>query len=293
MRTSIRYNSRRFLGVAGALAMMITGAVVAVGATPASAVTIPVGSVLAITQPSGFSTGSSKTTTATCPADRPRVLGGGFTTTGAHIVVSQAQPLAGSPTDSYQVTAGFDQVGTTASWQLLVYAYCSSTAPGWQIMPATSTSTSDAFNEVIATCPTGKQLVGTGGRITGGAGQVQLVTQTNGVRASVAGGLEELDGFAGSWSATAYAVCVTVASPLDTRVVQNQTAIDTTNPKSVGVTCPSGMRLTGSAIWADQPGNAISLRPDTSTPTSVTAISRDDSGSGSAFDVLVYGVCAL
>ena len=293
MRTSTRYNRRGFVAVAGALTTMITGAVVAVGAAPASAVTIPVGSVIAVTQSSGFSTGPSKTTTALCPADRPRVLGGGFTTTGTHLVVSQAQPLAGSPRDSYQVTVGFDQVGTTASWQLLVYAYCSSAAPGWQIVPATSTSTSDAFNEVIATCPSGKEIVGTGGRITGGAGQVELVTQTGGLRGSVAGGLEDLDGFAGSWSATAYAVCVTVANPLDIHLVQNQTASDTTNPKSVSVTCPSGMRLTGSAVWADQPGNAINLRPDTSTPTGVTATARNDSGSGGAFDLLVYGVCAL
>jgi hypothetical protein len=273
--------------------MMITGAVVAVGAAPASAVTIPVGSVIVVSQSSGFSTGSSKTTTALCPADRPRVLGGGFTTTGTHLVVNQAQPLAGSPRDSYQVTAGFDQVGTTASWQLLVYAYCSSAAPGWQIVPATSTSTSDAFNEVAAACPSGKEIVGTGGRITGGAGQVELVTQTGGLNRGVAGGLEDLDGFGGSWSATAYAVCVTDASPLDIHVVQNQTAIDTTNPKSVSATCPSGMRLTGSAVWADQPGNAISLRPNTSTPTSVTAIARNDNGSGGAFDLLVYAVCAL
>jgi hypothetical protein len=292
MRTSTRYDIRRLVGVAGALAMMITAAVVAVGATPASANTIPVGSVIAVSQPSGFSTVSPKTTAAVCPADRPRVLGGGFTTTGTHIVVSQAQPLAGSPTDSYQVTAGFDQVGTAASWQLLVYAYCSSAAPGWQIVPATSTSTSDAFNEVAAACPSGKEVVGTGGRITGGAGQVELVTQTGFPRQAVAGGLEDLDGFAGSWSATAYAVCVTVANVLDIHAVQNQTASDTTNPKSVSVTCPSGTQLTGSAVWADQPGNAISLRPNSSTPTSVTAIARDDSGSGGAFDVLVYGLCA-
>jgi hypothetical protein len=293
MRTPARKTIRRLLGVAAALAMTVTGAVVAVGATPAAASTIPVGSVIAVTQPSGFATGSTKTTSAICPADRPRVLGGGFTIAGTHIVVSQAQPLAGNPRDSYQVTAGFDQVGTAASWQLLVYAYCSSVAPGWQIVPASTGSTSEPFKEIAASCPSGKEVVGTGGRITGGAGQVELVTQPGFPRQGVAGGLEDLDGFAGSWSATAYAVCVKVAGVLDIHLVQNQTAVDTVNPKSASVSCPSGTRLTGSAVWTDLPGNAFNLRPNSSTPTSVTASARNENNTGDAYDVIVYGLCAL
>jgi len=296
LRATTNGTRRSFVAAASALAMIATALVQAVGVTPAAAVTIPVGSVEVVTATSGFSPGPSKTLSAVCPASKPRVLGGGFTTTGTHITATELQPVAGSPVDSYRVVAGFDEVGTTASWQLLVYAYCSSVAPGWQLVTATSPPTSDPFNQVIVTCPSGKAVVGTGGRINGGAGQVQLVTQgigAAGPNRMSAGGLEDLTGFSGTWSVTGFAVCVTDANPLDIRLVQNQSG-GTLNPKTVTATCPSGMRLTGSAIWTDIPGNAISLRPNTSTPTSVTGVARNDTGNTTfSWTLIVYALCAL
>ena len=297
MRGTTSYTGRTFVAAASALVVIATAVVQAVGVTPAAAATIPLGSVEVVNAVSGFSTGSSKTLSAVCPAAKPRVLGGGFTTTGTHIVVSELRPVSGSPVDSYRVTAGFDEVGTSASWQLLVYAYCSSAAPGWQLVTATSTTTSDPFNQVIATCPSGKAVVGTGGQINGGSGQVELVTQgigSVGPNRMSAGGLEDITGFTGSWSVTGYAVCVTYANPLDIRLVSNQTASDTTTTKTVTATCPSGMGLTGSAIWADIPGNSINLRPNTAIgPTNVSAGARNDSGVVTSWDLITYALCAV
>ncbi|WP_125803834.1 hypothetical protein [Actinoplanes sp. ATCC 53533] len=296
MREASRYTRRPFIAAAAALAMVAAAIVQTIGVTPAAAATIPVGSVQVVTATSGLTPGSSKTITAVCTSARPFVLGGGFTTTGTHIVVSELQPIDGASVDSYRVTAGFDEVGTSGSWNLLVYAYCSSTAPGWQLVPVTSTTTSNSFNQVIATCPSGKAVVGTGGRINGGAGQVELVTQgigSVGPNRMSAGGLEDITGFSGSWSVTGYAVCVTYTSSLDIRLVSNQTASDNTITKNVTATCPSGMRLTGSAIWASVPGNAINLRPNNSSPTNVAATARNDSGSGSGWDLITYALCAV
>jgi hypothetical protein len=298
LREVVRYTRRPFIAAASALVAVAVGVAVVqtIGITPAAAATIPVGSVEVVSATSGFSTGSSKTLSAVCTSARPFVLGGGFTTTGSHIVVSELQPIDGASVDSYRVTAGFDEVGTSASWSLLVYAYCSSTAPGWQVVPVTSTTTSNSFNQVIATCPSGKAVVGTGGRINGGAGQVQLVTQgigSVGPNRMSAGGLEDITGFAGSWSVTGYAVCVSYASPLDIRLVSNQTASDNTITKNVTATCPSGMRLTGSAIWSNIPGNAINLRPNNVNPTNVAAGARNDSGNGSSWDLITYALCAV
>lgn len=284
---------RAALAVAGAVLVAATAAVQAVGMTAATAATVPVGSVEVITAQSGFSTGPSKTVEAICPANRPRVLGGGYTSTGLHIVVNELRPVAGA-TDRYRVTAGFDEVGTSASWNLLAYAYCSSAAPGWQLVSATSTTTSQSFNQTIATCPSGKAVVGTGGRLNGGIGQVHLVTQGIGGLAPnrmSAGGLEDLSGFSGNWSVTGFAVCVTFASALDVTLVSDQTASDTVNPKGKSVTCPSGTRLTGSAAWANLPGNLFNLRPNTNTPTSVTASARVDIASSFSWDLIVYGFC--
>lgn len=296
MREANRYTRRPFVAAAGALAAVAIAVVQTVGVTPAAAATIPVGSVQVVSASTGLSTGSSKTISAVCPAARPFVLGGGFTTTGTHIVVNELQPIDGASVDSYRVSAGFDEVGTSGAWNLLAYAYCSSTAPGWQLVPLTSTTTSNSFNSILVTCPSGKAVVGTGGRINGGAGQVQLVTQSIGgvgPNKMVAGGLEDISGFAGSWSATGYAVCVTYNNPLDIRLVSNQTASDNTVTKNVTATCPSGMRLTGSAIWSNIPGNSINLRPNNSTPTSVAATARNDTGNGSGWDLITYALCAV
>jgi hypothetical protein len=278
-----------------ALIIVTAAAQALIGGSPASAATIPVGSVEVVTATSGFSIGSSKTLSAVCPASKPRVLGGGFTTTGTHIVATELQPVAGG-TDSYRVTAGFDEVGTTGSWQLLVYAYCSSAAPGWQLVTVTSPATSDPFNQVLPTCPSGKAVVGTGGRINGGGGQVQLVTQALGSVApnrSSAGGLEDLTGFAGTWSVTGYAVCVTYNNPLDVRVVSDQVG-GTGITKTVPVPCPSGMRLTGSSVWSDIPGHAINLRPNNNTPTSVTGTARNDTTNTTFnWSLIVYASCAV
>jgi hypothetical protein len=290
----MRQRIARLAAAAGTMILALT-AVQAVAVTAAAAATIPPGSVQVVSAVSGFSTGPSKTTTAVCPAAKPRVLGGGFTTTGTHIVVTEAQPIAGGP-DSYRVTAQADEVGTTASWQLLVYAYCSNVAPGWQLVTATSTSTSNPFNQVIPSCPSGKAVVGTGGQINGGAGQVQLLTQGIGSVAPnrmSAAGTEDLNGFAGSWSVTGYAICVTYVGALDVRLAQNQTAgADPT--QGVTVPCPTGYSLTGTSIWTDLPGYSINLRPNVSlNPTIVTGTGRNDSGTPSTgWSVIVYAHCA-
>lgn len=269
----------------------------ALTASPAAAVTIPVGSVQVVSVSSGFSPGPSKTVSAVCPAARPRVLGGGFTIAGTHLVVSELRPVRGTTVDSYRVTAVQDEVGTTASWQLLAYAYCASVAPGWELVSATSGTTSDPFNSVLITCPSGKSVVGSGGRMNGGAGQVHLNTQGIGAvgpNKVAASGLEDRTGFAGTWSVTGYAVCVTDANPLDIRIIPAQTG-GTDPVKTATATCPTGFRLTGSAAYSDLPGNLISLRPNNSTPNSVAAVSRDDSGAPGtdSWTLQVSAFCAL
>ncbi|WP_030440506.1 hypothetical protein [Actinoplanes subtropicus] len=292
-RKAVRFRRRAVLAIGAASALMVAAVVQAAGMTPAAATTIPVGSIKVVEVASGFSAGASKTVTAACPASNPRVLGGGFTVVGTHIVVTQLQPITGT-TDSYRVSAQFDQVGTSATWQLLAFAYCSTAAPGWQLVTAVTPTNSDTFKTASASCPGGKQVIGTGGRIDGGAGQVQLVSQSQGSFPSRmdAGGIEDVDGFAGSWSATAFAICVTTNNFTDVEQVTDQTAIDNTVTKKVTVTCPSGYRLASSAIWADVPGNAINLQPNNITPTFLTGTAHNDTDTTSAWDVIVYGICA-
>jgi hypothetical protein len=272
---------RRRLSALGAGLLLLAAqlGVQAAGAAPAAAATIPPGSVVVVSASSGFSVSASKTVTAQCPSANPRVLGGGFTTSGQHIEVVERRPMSGL-TDSYRAVAVQDEIGTTATWQLIVYAYCSSVAPGWELLTAVSTTTSNSFNAVAASCPSGKNSPGGGGQVNGGAGQVKLLTQGIGgvqnPRGHNAAGLEDVTGFAGNWSVTVYAICVTAGVFGDFAMVDTSTATNTTITKTVTGACPAGKRVTGSAAFIDSPGTIISIRPNNSTPTSVTAVGRDE-----------------
>jgi hypothetical protein len=252
----------------------------AAGAAPAAAVTIPPGSIVVVTASSGFSVSATKTVTAQCPAANPRVLGGGFTTSGQHIEVIERRPMSGL-TDSYRTTAVQDEIGTTATWQLIVYAYCSSVAPGWELLTSVSPTNSETFKPLYPSCPSGKLSTGGGGQINGGAGQVKLLTQGVGgplnPRGHGVAGIEDSTGFAGNWSVTAYVICVTQGAFGDFQWVEQTSASGTIN-QNVTVSCPAGKRVAGNAVWSER-GTIISIRPNNNTPTAVTAAARDETAS--------------
>ena len=285
---------RRWLSALGAGVLLLAGQ--AVTPSPAAAATIPPGSVVVVSASSGFSVSASKTVTATCPSTNPRVLGGGFTASGQHIEVVERRPMSGL-TDSYRAVAVQDEIGTTASWQLIVYAYCSSVAPGWELLTAVGPTTSDSFNAIYPTCPSGKNATGGGGQVNGGAGQVKLLTQgVGGVqnpRGYGVAGLEDITGFSGSWNVTAYVICVTTGAFGDFAMVTNTTVTDTAVNKNISAVCPAGKRVTGSAAFTDTAGTIISITPNNVTPTSVTAAGRNETGSaGAAWSLQVTAFCA-
>jgi hypothetical protein len=289
---------QRRLSVLGAGLLLLAAqlGVQAAGAAPAAATTIPPGSIVVVTASSGFSVSASKTVTAQCPAANPRVLGGGYTSTGQHIEVVERRPMSGL-TDSYRAVAVQDEIGTSATWQLQVFAYCSSVAPGWELLTAVSSTTSNSFNAIYPSCPSGKNSTGGGGQINGGGGQVKLLTQSVGgvqnPRGYAAAGLEDITGFSGNWNVTAYVVCVNLGVFGDFATVDTQTAANTTITKTVTSVCPAGKRLSGSAAWTDSPGTIISIRPNNSTPTSVTAVARDETATpgANAWSLIVTAFC--
>jgi len=114
-----------------------------------------------------------------------------------------------------------------------------------------------------------------GGRINNGAGQVTLNTQGGGVfpQHAAASGLEDIDGFGGLWSVTAFAVCANLNNLLDIQLVSAQTVTDTTARKIFSIDCPAGMNVTGGAAFADFPGVVEVVSPNT---TRVQVIARQD-----------------
>jgi hypothetical protein len=258
---------------------------------PASASTVPNATVVG--SPSVFSLKAVKTADAPCPTGK-KVLGGGARVNGAdHVVITQQQPISTSSGDLFRASASEDQDGFAGTWALQAFAICSDPLAGLTIVSQAGTAGSSTFQAVSATCPAGTRALGAGGRIDGGRGQVQLGTIAEGSlgpNRSTAAGTEDLDGLSGTWNVTAFTVCATGSAVTDFQVVQTQSASDSTARKIIGVSCPSGKRVTGTAAFTSTPGKVEVVAPNASR-TGVQAIGRSDDPGAGDWDVHVYALC--
>ena len=88
---------------------------------------------------------------------------------------------------------------------------CANPPPGLQLVTVTSESDSEELKVVTATCPTGKNLIGTGGEISTGVGQVVLddIRPNASLTSVTVTAIEDENGFGlgFGWYAVAYAIC--------------------------------------------------------------------------------------
>jgi hypothetical protein len=111
------------------------------------------------------------------------------------------------------VACGGFVIGLAAIQALL--ASRAEAVPGLQRITKTSVSDSTTSKTVAARCPVGKRVLGGGGTVTGGRGQVVLErlqpVQTATDDRFVVGAREDGTGYSSNWRLTAYALC---ANPL-------------------------------------------------------------------------------
>jgi hypothetical protein len=256
----------------------------AVGAAPASATTIPPGSVQVVAVQSPFDNLAAKSFSANCPAGQ-RVLGGGaFTVGGVHAVITEMQPIHTATLDSFKVSAAADQFGIAGTWSFQVFAFCATvpSALGLQIVPHPNLPTSAPSDRATAQCPPGKLLIGAGGKIDNGGGQVDLslFTDNNGESATAAQAFakEDVDGFAGNYTVTGYSVCAVQFVAGDIQQFKRGVATLTAPSLSSTVACPSGLRLTGLAGGTSEPGTHLQRL----SPRSVSGPNLADFGAQSS-----------
>jgi hypothetical protein len=132
---------------------------------------------------------------------------GGGVLGGQNNVVLEGLRIAPDLT-SVTVTAAEDDNGFAGAWSANAQAVCGRPHTGQTRRAATTAVDSAATKTAVATCLTG-EVHGVGGEITGGGGQVRILaiaddSLSGGVRITA---IEDEDGYAGNWSATAYAVC--------------------------------------------------------------------------------------
>jgi hypothetical protein len=218
-----------------------------------------------------FNDVTPKVARAECP-DGLRVTGGFGRVTGdpRHVVLTRMEPIHTNNLDRFEVTAAADETDPAGQWAVTAVAICADPLPGQEIFSFTvNAPAGSAGRSAFANCPGGLSMIGSGGQITGGQGEVHLsrtgpVTETDFGRA-VAAGTADSTGFAGAWSVTAFVVCAEVAFA-DLARPSADSDLNSATPKVVDVDCPGGMFVTGGGGYSVNagPGDVVtqSIMPE-------------------------------
>ena len=229
------------LGVAALTATQL------VGATPAAAA----GGLVVARGASPVDSAPSKSAHADCPAGK-RVVGGGASviadaSIANKVRLAELRPVhPGSGADGYVAGALAVEAGGTGTWSILVFAVCADPIPGLHVVSGSGALGSATVQSVDARCSAGEVALGGGGLVRNPGFQADLRTvapSTTGDRITVQGG-EDIDGYAGSWSVVAYAMCAP-RPPGYEIVVSGSSANPTDSRKASTGTCPAGKRAYG------------------------------------------------
>jgi hypothetical protein len=160
----------------------------------------------------GVANAENKSTVVSCPPGKQVVGTGGFVSrsgSGAPLGDLALDDL--TPDDeltSVTVTGQEDEDGTDVVWDAKAYAICADPLPGLERFEDTSERNSVA-KSATARCDDGLEVVGAGGDITRGRGQVRIqsILPDAAGRSVTVSAAEDQNGTAERWTVRAYAIC--------------------------------------------------------------------------------------
>ena len=140
---------------------------------------------------------------------------------------------------------------------LAVAGTATASVPGLEIVRTASVTNSQNKTD-FAFCPTGKQVLGGGARISDGAGQVAFTkfTPSASLPKLVVQANEDADGFAGNWTMQGFGVC---ANPVPGYQIVSADSVSNSLNKLVSVDCPDGKAVLGGGGEVVGPGGRISI----------------------------------
>jgi hypothetical protein len=274
-----------------ATVLMAAASVVLPASPPAVA-----GTVQPQTGSSGWGSQASKMAFVGCPAGRRPVGVGGDLDGAVHFAGLVRLPVR---PDGLGVNAIAEEgVEFKKNWTVRAFAFCHVAPAQWQVVSAVTTPGSLKTRSVTATCPAGTRVLGVGGGVLAGDGEVvlddlRIGADLSDVRVT---GTEDGDGFAGQWRVQAQAICA--APQAGQQRVQATSATDSTGSKRVLVRCPLGRQAHG--IGAEMTGaqgqvRIRSLHPEKySGGRGVEVVANEDlDGFSGSWSLTVYAVCAI
>jgi hypothetical protein len=199
---------------------------------------------------------------------------------------------------------GHTNSAATPAYSVVAQANCLPGPPpaNYQLVQASSGLNAAPTKNVVANCPAGTSLMGTGAQLQGAFGQAfyravlpNFALDSNTVFA------DAIAGFGGNWEATAYGICATPPGAAPFRIAQTFVGGPTpANAKSQasGPCGAVGARTTGVGATA-APGAAVSgfvfiSRMSTNLAQSEVTVAADEGrnpGANVAWDLAAYNIC--
>lgn len=257
--------SHRLLASLVAASVTTAATLMAILMAPAAAAAIP-GFTMEVDSTSTDST-SPKSLLVQCPPGTIVIGGGGFIsgTGGAEdrILLVAMRPIVTYFGFGYQIIAAEDEIGTDEGWVLATRALCAPPPPGLEYVWEHAASSSAPSRTVTAACPDGKNVLGTGGMISGPTGQIALrsiVPTPDPPTAVSVAAHEDATGTNGTWSLTSWAIC---ADPLPGLQLVTETATGSSSALEA-VTCPAGTYVYG--VGAQVGGDPTHVRLHAADP---------------------------
>ena len=191
---------------------------------------------------------------------------------------------------SLRLSAAVLSTALAAGVSVAVAAPAAAAVPGYQVVSFDSASNS-SNKSATATCPAGTQVIGTAASVQTGAGQVVVESVIPGPTTVTAVAFEDDDGFAGSWTVRATAVCATPPPGLE--LVFEDNGANTGPIGAVGAQCPGAKQSLGAGI--EVMGGYGEVWTDVVYPTGTGGFAityEDEDGTANQWNLRSWAICA-
>jgi len=237
-------------------------------------------------------TSSHKTTKADCPAGTVVTGGGGYLTAPNSPLGYAALYRMEPAWDGTGFWVGTEEiVGFAADWRHTAIAMCAPQPPGWEIL--SSTGANQAQYVTTPTCGTGRSVIGVGGRVNGGLGQVILedLTPSFDLKTVTVRGVAVPGATDDTWTVTAYAVCANTPAGLERISLTTSSSSD--SQISAVKSCPAGKALYGGGIAVNAGNGNVLLSGVNITPIDTVRTWANEIAGGYAntWNLTAYGIC--